>query len=85
MFRKKSKNPANVQAPRASEDINKEFTDICAQIGFAEAEIYERELKVDSLKARVLQLGQEASLRQNLDRESAKNQPKESKDETVQP
>lgn len=72
-----------VDVPRSTPEINQEFTEICTRLGYMEAEIYERETVIQTMKEKILELGKEGALRRDLDAAAEKTQ-KETKDEPVQ-
>ena len=70
---KKSKIP-NVTTPRTSEELNKVCSQLIFELGQSEYQVYVHTANVISLKQRILDVNQEANLRNRLDA-AAKPEP----------
>lgn len=74
--RRSSKQPVNVQLPkpepRVATEINEEYTKLCAEAGQLQYSIKASEHRLNSLYARISELGQEVNERKKLDEEATK-------------
>lgn len=78
-FKKKALNP---QAPRSMDDINKEYRELLVAVANAQYMAFIKNLEVENLNKRLIQVNQEAAQRQELDRQvAAEEAKKEEKNE----
>lgn len=59
------------KVPRSATEINSDFNDTCARLGFAQNQIYLRKKEIEDYNKRITVLNDEMNLRQKLDKEAA--------------
>lgn len=74
MSAKSSKKGKELKVPRAMNEINTEYQQLCVNLGQLEYTLAVKKAESDQIKQRIQQVNHEAAARQQLDQEKAKQE-----------